>query len=121
MKRKMRTRMEVINCLMVIWWSVSYVLGVKRASGRNFIGAANDRARILKDSEFELAGFEAQQVFVELYFSRASQLLRQRREVDARGLGRRDLDRVASAKHRCSFNGTRQRFVNRESTRHTVR
>jgi hypothetical protein len=63
---------------MIIFESGSYVLSVERASNCYFVCTANDGARILEDSELELPRFETQQVFVELYFTRASQPFRER-------------------------------------------
>ena len=42
---------------LIICWLVSYVLGVKRAGECNFVGATNNRPSILKDRQFEFAGF----------------------------------------------------------------
>ena len=61
------------GCLMIIVEAGSYVLSVERASNCDFVCTANDGARVLEDSELKLPCFEAQQVFVELYFTRAPQ------------------------------------------------
>src|ERR1041385_7496961 len=64
---------RLFSCLVVIVASGSYVLGIKRAGNGNLISAADDGPRILKNCQFEVSGLEAQQVFVELYFTSAAQ------------------------------------------------
>src|SRR5262249_32550901 len=64
MKAASMSRMMVMTgmlpgFLVIIVWSVSYVLGVERASGGNFIGTADDGACILKTCEFEWTSLEA--------------------------------------------------------------
>src|ERR1051326_759533 len=61
--RKVRSKVvrmaRLFSCLIVIFASGSYVLGIKRAGDGNLIGAADDGPRILKNCQFEVSGFEA--------------------------------------------------------------
>src|SRR6185369_12563195 len=97
--RRVVTTGMLLRCLVIIVWSVSYVLGVERAGGGDLIGTADNRARILEHREFEWSGFEAQQIFVELHVPCGTESFRKRREVDAGWLRRRDLNRVTAAEH----------------------
>src|SRR5882724_10860490 len=83
-----------------IWFLVSYVFGVERSGRLDFTSAADNRSRVLKNSQLKVSRLKTQKIVIEFNLANHLQPFSKLLKVQSRRLRRRNLNCVTSTQDR---------------------